>query len=350
MNVFKGHSIFAVIASVTIGGAASAQEIGILSEDRQIIERDERVFERIDDMLLEYQGIGPKSVQPVGVRTWPDGILPIAFENGYSQADQDAFFEACNWWSAVSRVACIPRTNQADFIDVVAGSGNSSYVGRIKGGQKLELFNRQNRGVIAHEIAHALGFAHQHNSPERNRFIDIKWNNIAPADQHNFRRIPQAIIFGFYDFCSIMHYGLNDFSSNGQPTIELIGNPPVNCTPGQVEKITIEDAMGMAAAYGRDAEDRLFVEVPDFTSYSGSFLTNPNWPFSRFGVRATIMAGENRDQCVIHTPCERTCYMTKVSTQNPTAGSLVEFGTNVSLTTFVDAKYIFYPPPGKICP
>ncbi len=126
--------------------------------------------------------------------------------------------------------------------------------------------------------------------------------------------------------------------------------PNIDCTPGQRNEITIEDSMGMAGAYGRDEEDRLFVEVPNYTNFSGQAVTDPNWSYSRFGLRTAIVSGEQRDECVRHTVCETTCYSTKVSTQNPSQNERVEFGTTVNLTTFVDADFFFYIPPNTICP
>lgn len=342
--------LFAIALSQVFSSSGWAQEISISSEGRDLIEIDGRVFERIDDMYLEYGGLGPRSVQPIGIRTWPDGILPIAFDANYTQADRTAFFNGCQLWSNVSRVTCVARTDEADFVRVVAGNRNSSKVGRIGGEQRLELFNRQSLGIIAHEIAHALGFAHQHNAPRRDTFVTIEWANIETTAGHNFRRVPQAIVFGMYDYCSIMHYGLSDFSSNGRPTIVLKGNPQINCVPGQRRNISDADAMGMADAYGRDPQDQLFVSVPDFADLGGVALTNPDWAYPRFGVRTAIVAGETRDECVRHTICETTCYNTRLTSQTPAPGTPIDFGATVSLTTFVDVDFIFYPPPGQQCP
>jgi hypothetical protein len=342
--------LFCFLLIQALTSAASAQEVGISSDGRNFLEIEGRVFELIDDMYLEYGGLGPRSVQPIGVRTWPDGVLPVVFDAGYTQADRNAFFNACLLWSNVSRVTCVPRSNEVDYVLVVAGDSNSSFVGRIGGEQRLELFNRQNQGIIAHEIAHALGFAHQHNAPNRDRFVTINWSNIQANARHNFRRVPQAVVFGIYDYCSILHYGLGDFSSNGQNTITLIGSPQINCVPGQRRNISDADAMGMADAYGRDPQDQVFVPVPDFAEMSGAALTNPDWAYSRFGVRTSIVAGENRDECIRHTICETTCYTTRLTSQSPAPGTPIDFGSTVDLTTFVDADFIFYPPPGRQCP
>ncbi|XP_071743603.1 low choriolytic enzyme-like, partial [Lepeophtheirus salmonis] len=103
-------------------------------------------------------------------------------------------------------------------------------------------------GVIAHELLHILGFAHEQTRPDRDQYVTISWENIRSGTYSNFWRalgeneaatIPycgnvgidqydncyagfRTSTFGMaYDYGSIMHYGLTYFSTNGQNTISL---------------------------------------------------------------------------------------------------------------------------------
>lgn len=59
----------------------------------------------------------------------------------------------------------------------------SSYVGRIGGAQTISVGNADasivcKHGNIVHEIAHSLGFFHEHSRPDRDDYVNILWDNI----------------------------------------------------------------------------------------------------------------------------------------------------------------------------
>ncbi|WP_416235142.1 M12 family metallopeptidase [Pararhodobacter sp.] len=345
--IFRIALLAVLYFSLSLEAIAQDEQIELI--DRGIIEEDGQLYQVIDDMYLPYERVGERSVRPLPVNSWPNGVIPISFESNYPDALRQVFFDACSWWSNVSRVRCVRRTTEADYIYVVSDNGNSSVVGRVGGRQTLRLFNRNHRGIIAHELAHALGFHHQQNSPERNLYVRVLFQNIRAGAEHNFQLVPNARVFGFYDYCSIMHYGLRDFSKNGEPTIEILRSPSIPCVPGQRTEITMADAMGMAAEYGRDPNDRLFVPVPDLSEYGGRGIRDSDWAYSRFGLRTRIVSGQHRDECRRITNCESVCYTTMLSSQNPQPATVAEFGTTVQLVTYVHTEYIFNPPPNTQC-
>ncbi len=79
-----------------------------------------------------------------------------------------------------------------------------------------------NKGVILHEMLHALGFYHEHSREDRNDHVTIHWENIKDGLQFAFYKYdgPQYSSFGVpYNPRSIMHYYTHDFSKNGKPTL-----------------------------------------------------------------------------------------------------------------------------------
>ncbi|CAF1261205.1 unnamed protein product [Rotaria sordida] len=78
-------------------------------------------------------------------------------------------------------------------------------------------------GIIQHELMHVLGFYHEQSRPDRDTYVTINRANIQSGHEHNFNKYKwDNTVFNqntAYDFNSIMHYGSNFFSSNGQPTI-----------------------------------------------------------------------------------------------------------------------------------
>ena len=68
-----------------------------------------------------------------------------------------------------------------------------SYIGRIywrKGGQTLSLGYRcNNRGIIMHEMMHAIGFWHEQSRPDRDQYVEVLWDNISKGTWHFYFRI-----------------------------------------------------------------------------------------------------------------------------------------------------------------
>lgn len=68
----------------------------------------------------------------------------------------------------------------------------------------------------------ALGFYHMHQVYNRDKYIEILWENVEPGNEIQFKKYtnPEVTLSDFtYDYSSIMHYGAYYFSKNGKPTI-----------------------------------------------------------------------------------------------------------------------------------
>ncbi len=63
---------------------------------------------------------------------------------------------------------------------------------------------------------------HEQSRPDRNQYIEVLDGNIERGQQHNFEMKSQSETNNHgevYDYASVMHYDLNAFSRNGQPTL-----------------------------------------------------------------------------------------------------------------------------------
>jgi hypothetical protein len=121
-------------------------------------------------------------------------------------------------------VRFVPRAREKDFILIYSGDDCSSFIGK-SGGQQLVSLKQGgcfSRGIIMHELIHTLGYDHMQNHAERDKYINIVWDNIKPDNRYNFDRVDARRFNNFdteYDLLSIMHYDPLAFSDNGRRTI-----------------------------------------------------------------------------------------------------------------------------------
>ena len=152
---------------------------------------------------------------------------------------------ALNEYHKHTCIKFIPRSSSdRDFISIESGStGCWSSVGRVGGKQVVNLQTSgcvRKIGTVIHELMHALGFLHEQNREERDKFVTIKSGNIKEGYEVNFSKAKPGETTGFgvtYDYGSVLHYSENAFSKNGQPTI--------------VAKMKTKDKMGQREGFSK---------------------------------------------------------------------------------------------------
>lgn len=182
--------------------------------------------------------------------SWPGGIVPYQFAGDITAQNQTRFEKACRVWEGVADVRFVPRTNETNFVHVINGDGNYSYVGMIGGSQDLSMTDWGYKFVICHELGHALGMIHEHQRPDRDTYITVHFDQVISGDESNFTRVKNAILRTDYDFDSVMHYDRFAFAKGSDPTMTPnAGYEAFLNLMGQTTHLSAGDQQSMAKTY-----------------------------------------------------------------------------------------------------
>lgn len=123
--------------------------------------------------------------------------------------------------------------------------GGLSKLGRQGGRQDIEINTTLSGvGTVIHEIGHALGLLHEHQSKFRGEFITINYDNIVEEFRPQFYSAQNQVInIGEFDFNSIMLYSSNAFSNGNGPSISRVDGSTYtrqnfNFSVGDIETIS----------------------------------------------------------------------------------------------------------------
>ncbi|CAF1163211.1 unnamed protein product, partial [Rotaria sordida] len=183
---------------------------------------------------------------------WPNARVPYVISSLYNNDERAIIAESIREWESKTCIRFVPASSQdRDYLELTPNDGTNnycySYVGRQGGRQFVKMYapTCMSVGQYVHELGHAIGFGHEHQRPDRDNYVEIKWENIDPSFHYAFDKY-QANSFTtlgmVYDYYSIMHYPDYSYSSNGKPTLvpkyagHQITYMNVRLTPTDIEK------------------------------------------------------------------------------------------------------------------
>ncbi|ARS40313.1 hypothetical protein CA265_11870 [Sphingobacteriaceae bacterium GW460-11-11-14-LB5] len=164
-------------------------------------------------------------------KRWPGGI--VYYDLSGLGADTAAALKAMEYISRVSPVTFVQRTTQANYINFVKSTVNTSPIGMIGGAQTVNLVNYNTIGIIIHEIFHSLGANHEMCRPDRDDYIIVNYDNIDPSGAYNYNKVSATsytTIGTPLDIESILMYAADPIGSP-QKITKLDGSRYETCFP-----------------------------------------------------------------------------------------------------------------------
>ena len=147
---------------------------------------------------------------------WPLGIVPIAFGSEVSPERQALIWGACESWKQAGPIVCIPRTVESQY--VLVRSTGSDRCGASVGAFAPSSFNFSldwcwNSSSVTHDFGHILGFIHEHQRPDRDRYVTVDLSNVEPSYVGAYTVVTSPVFStSTYDFDSLMHYPPNSYN------------------------------------------------------------------------------------------------------------------------------------------
>ncbi|XP_059204928.1 high choriolytic enzyme 1-like [Centropristis striata] len=218
------------------------------------------VGKNFDDPLVMFGDIavptGLENADPCTARRckwqkYNDGkvYVPYRISDDYSQRQRQEIMQGMQSFAECTCIRFFPVNREEDFLDILPRTGCWSFVGRRGGRQEVSLERPGciHRHVIQHELLHALGFQHEQSRSDRDQHVRILLQNVESGKEHAFDKVQTNNLNTPYDYNSVMHYGRDAFSRNGQPTIIPI--PDENVCIGRATKMSPNDILRVNRLY-----------------------------------------------------------------------------------------------------
>uniref|UniRef100_A0A1I8AFQ5 Metalloendopeptidase n=1 Tax=Steinernema glaseri TaxID=37863 RepID=A0A1I8AFQ5_9BILA len=213
---------------------------------------------------------------------WSNGMY-YGFDKNLNKKMRDLVHAAIKFWQENTCISFheaktkqeVARAPVKPVVLFYHGVGCSSHVGRYP-----DVMNATMQGIslqadgcdkATHEIAHALGFIHEHNRWDRNEYIFVDFNGITADGAVEFHKVNKTENDNYgkqYDFGGVMHYAATDGAKVPDANTMLSYNPDYQMTIGNF----------IGPVYGDVYEMNMLYSCYDRCNNSGTVCKNEGKP------------------------------------------------------------------------
>uniref|UniRef100_A0A1I7ZL80 Metalloendopeptidase n=1 Tax=Steinernema glaseri TaxID=37863 RepID=A0A1I7ZL80_9BILA len=230
---------------------------------------------------------------------WSQGVF-YTFNATLNKKGQDAVDAAVAFWQANT---CINFTKTDDpdkapvkpVLHFYPGDIHvcASFIGRmfalnVQGvsiGAGCERFE-----TTTHEIAHALGFIHEHNRWDRDEYVLVYTDKVNANNSYDYKKVDKNENENYdkgYDFGSIMHYRESSFAAKKGDIVMVARNPDYKKSIGGA----------MTPVYGDVYRMNMLYSCYDRCRYSGTLCKNEGMPHPKDCKVCQCPSGFGGDDC-----------------------------------------------------
>nr|XP_019962868.1 PREDICTED: high choriolytic enzyme 1-like isoform X1 [Paralichthys olivaceus] len=261
LNLFS--VVLAVLLKLSAQNDSLLQDEGVKTNESHGLDITSRILEAnkgIDLVLVE--GDVALSRKRNAMKCWSGNCkwtksykglveVPFTISDYFYDSERASIRKAMETFHQKTCVRFVPHRGQSDHLSIESEMGCWSTIGKDGGRQvvSLSVNGCLDRGIIQHELLHALGFHHEHTRSDRDQYVRINWGNIPAVNVFDFHKMDTNNLNTPYDYSSVMHYGRTAFAETfGAETITPI--PDSSVPIGQREDMSDIDILRINRFYG----------------------------------------------------------------------------------------------------
>lgn len=185
---------------------------------------------------------------------WKDGKIPFSFVGKFNIKEIMLILDCMEQWERVCDIDFywVPSNpyalNNIYYISKTNKDTSYSTMGSSTNKKRVMVLNKKwgvTKRVVLHELGHCLGLHHEHQRPDRDKYVKINFENVSKRYKYAVEKLTQKeFIYPIkkfkFDYCSIMLYSpYGSSKSSNKKSIDMDGKycRKLKLSEGDIKKI-----------------------------------------------------------------------------------------------------------------